>query len=126
MLLDLFSASFFASFAPGRPCSAGQPQGRVLGRSDSWLLLVAAARGPGPSGTAALSSGRAGARSGLRARWHWTPAEAIFKRLDFRRLCDLRLLLEDNYNQTNITAEAQSTRRTNERRRLLLREQGTF
>jgi hypothetical protein len=41
---------------------------------------------------------------------------------------DFRLLLADNYSRTikNITAETQSTRRTNERRRLLLRTSELF
>ncbi len=33
-----------------------------------------------------LALGDAGGRSGLRARWSWTPAEAIFRLLGFRKL----------------------------------------
>ena len=77
---------------------------------------------------AAMSSGRAGGQSGLRAKWCWTPAEAIFRLMGFGICGDSRLLLDDNYNRkiTNITAETQSTRRKNERRRRLLKGNALF
>jgi hypothetical protein len=53
---------------------------------------------------------------------------AFFRARDFGRCYISLLLLADNYNRTttNITAEAQSTRRTNGRRRLLLRSSAFF
>jgi len=61
----------------------------------SRLLLMAAARGPGCPGLAAMSSGRAGlperrscsgagARSGRRARWRTPPVRTVFLARDFQ------------------------------------------
>ncbi|MGB5098991.1 MAG: hypothetical protein WBN94_00115 [Methanothrix sp.] len=59
------SLAILAGYRQQRRTAAG-PRAMAL---RSRLVLVAAACGAGPSGVAALSSGRAGARSGLRARW---------------------------------------------------------
>jgi hypothetical protein len=52
--------------------STGQPQGRALRRA-----CPGCAHGAGPSGVAALLSGREGGRSGLKTRKSWAPAEEL-------------------------------------------------
>ena len=68
----------------------------------------------GPSGLAALSSGRAEGRSGLRAR-RCLPPETVFLMQDWgSNALDLLLILEDNYKLTTnkFTTETQSAQRT--------------
>jgi hypothetical protein len=93
--------------------------------------------GPGSPGLRGRLPGRARMHAGARARGQGAdraegPGSARLRLRQFSGCwvlgsCgDLRLLLDDNYSRTitNITAEAQSTRRTNEWRRLLLRSSG--
>jgi hypothetical protein len=94
----------------------------------SRLLLVAVAHDPGRSGLATRSSGRAGGQLGRSDWWRGLRLRKFSRCWVLGSCGDLRLLLDDNYIRTitNITAEAQSTRRTNERRRLLLRSSALF
>jgi hypothetical protein len=88
---------------------------RSLPALGSRLLLVSHRLWAGPSGIAATAEGRAGGRSGLRARcaghrtgrffWCWILGNNVF---------DSLLRLADNYNHAtdDPTTEAQSARRT--------------
>jgi hypothetical protein len=100
-------------------------------------LSMLAGCGPGSPDLRGRLPGRARMHAGARARGQGAdraegPGSARLRLRQFSGCwvlgsCgDLRLLLDDNYSRTitNITAEAQSTRRTNEWRRLLLRSSG--
>jgi len=75
-----------------------------------------------------MSSGRAGGQLGRSDSWRGLRLRQFSGCWVSGNCGDLRLRLDDNYSRTitNITTEAQSTRRTNERRRLLLRSSAPF
>jgi hypothetical protein len=61
-----------------------------------------------------LALGRAGGRSGRRARWRTPPVRTVLLARDFQNNDRLLIILADNYNHTtnDPTTEAQSARRT--------------
>jgi len=98
----------------------GEPAASPGGRS---ALVAAVSAGcvrgrrlwAGPSRFAALWSGWAGGRLGLRARWCLPPEKAVLPVQDWKsNAFHLLLILNDNYNLTtnNFTTETQSAQRT--------------